>query len=436
MTEKQQELRRVQCIEVEGLFGLYDHQIHLKPEGVTLLHGPNGVGKTSVLRMTDALLRGRLVYFRSVPYRRFSLGFQDGSVLTLTDGIDEAEERYIALELTVNGKIESDTVYFEALDPAVRIARKVGYLQRENEDTWIDSRDRELLTSTEVLRRYDDLLVADPWPGHDLPWLGTFLEGVNSHLIEAQRLVRVRRGNPLNRTRESVSLSIVDECSRDLRRRIDQTLAEYGRQAQELDKSFPHRLLQRTAGVLSVEEIRNRMAALDSTTEELKNIGILDALPTNPSEIGDDIDDTQRGVMTLYVEDTAKKHEAARHLAMKIRPLLDGLNSKFRHKTIAVERHRGLVAKDKHGMSLPLASLSSGEQHELVLHYDLLFRIRPNALVLLDEPEISLHVEWQSTFLTDLMEIAKLSGFDAVVATHSPYIVGEKDDLMVGLGAD
>ena len=136
------------------------------------------------------------------------------------------------------------------------------------------------------------------------------------------------------------------------------------------------------------------------------------------------------------MEDTAKKHQAALHLAERIRQLLKGLNGKFRHKRIAVKRGEGLVAEDEHDRSLPLASLSSGEQHELVLHYDLLFRIEPNALVLLDEPEISLHVEWQSTFLADLMEMAELSRFDALVATHSPYIVDNRDDLMVGLGGD
>ena len=83
---------------------------------------------------------------------------------------------------------------------------------------------------------------------------------------------------------------------------------------------------------------------------------------------------------------------------------------------------------------LSLHSLSSGEQHELVLHYDLLFKTPPNTVVLIDEPELSLHVAWQKKFLPDLMEIVQLSGFDAVVATHSPYIVGERDDLMVGLG--
>ena len=92
------------------------------------------------------------------------------------------------------------------------------------------------------------------------------------------------------------------------------------------------------------------------------------------------------------------------------------------------------MAHGKEGQNLPLHSLSSGEQHELVLHYDLLFKTRPNTVVLIDEPEISLHVAWQKNFLSDLMEIVRISGFDAVVATHSPYIVGDRDDLMVGLG--
>ena len=97
-----------------------------------------------------------------------------------------------------------------------------------------------------------------------------------------------------------------------------------------------------------------------------------------------------------------------------------------------VDRNDGLVVDGDKGV-LPLDSLSSGEQHELILHYDLLFRVQRNTVVLLDEPEISLHIECQSKFLSDLMEIVALSGFDAIVATHSPHIVGDRDDLMVEL---
>ena len=54
--------------------------------------------------------------------------------------------------------------------------------------------------------------------------------------------------------------------------------------------------------------------------------------------------------------------------------------------------------------------------------------------MLIDEPELSLHVAWQKRFLPDLLKIGELSHFDALIATHSPYIAGERSDLMVPLG--
>ena len=61
----QSEFLRLQRVTVNGLFGLYNHNIDLNlGERVTLLHGPNGVGKTVVLGMISALLRDRLEYFR------------------------------------------------------------------------------------------------------------------------------------------------------------------------------------------------------------------------------------------------------------------------------------------------------------------------------------------------------------------------------------
>lgn len=49
-TEAERKLLRIESISVEGLFGLYDHTIPLNLEDrVTIIHGPNGVGKTKIL---------------------------------------------------------------------------------------------------------------------------------------------------------------------------------------------------------------------------------------------------------------------------------------------------------------------------------------------------------------------------------------------------
>ena len=230
--------------------------------------------------------------------------------------------------------------------------------------------------------------------------------------------------------------SPVVECSRELKRRIDKTMVDYGRQAQALDQSFPQRLLRRNASIdnLSVDEIKHRMSAIDRRTEELKEIGILYETPIYQFEFIDSIDKSQAGVMTLYVDDTEAKLQVLEDLANRVRLLLTSLNGKFRHKKLRIDRDKGLSVNGEHGGNpLPLDSLSSGEQHELILHYNLLFRVPKNTIVLLDEPELSLHIDWQDKFLSDLMATIELSRFDALVATHSPYIVGAKDELMVEL---
>ena len=98
-------------------------------------------------------------------------------------------------------------------------------------------------------------------------------------------------------------------------------------------------------------------------------------------------------------------------------------------KSLSLNRESGFRLKAKSGEPIQLEDLSSGEQHELVVLYELLFRAPKNGLVLVDEPEISLHVAWQSRFLSDLMEILRLTGSYGIVATHSPVIIGTRWDL-------
>lgn len=87
-------LLRVQSIRVEGLFHLYDHQVELNLEDrITILHGPNGVGKTVLLRMVNYLLEGRFSYFSKIPFRKFTLSFTDGARIELIKKPDQQNKK-------------------------------------------------------------------------------------------------------------------------------------------------------------------------------------------------------------------------------------------------------------------------------------------------------------------------------------------------------
>lgn len=47
---------------------------------------------------------------------------------------------------------------------------------------------------------------------------------------------------------------------------------------------------------------------------------------------------------------------------------------------------------------------------------------------MIDEPEISLHVEWQLNFLEDIERIAQTNKVRVIVATHSPQLIGSRWD--------
>ena len=433
------ELLRLTYIEVDDLFDAYNYRIELKLEDrVTLLHGPNGVGKTVVLRMTNALLKDQLIYFQTIPFSRFVLGFHDGSMLSLkVKKRSKKVDKDYFVELKNGGKSIGSSI-IDWSKRADVVASQNRYLRQHSTDSsyWIDIRNDELLTSAEVVSRYAppsfDWDVSDDY---DLSWFADFLENANTHFIGADRLLQTDQQSYSRASRApSIKFTVV-EYSKYFHIQLADTMALYGRRSQTLDQSFPQRLISAT-DQLSVDEIQERLTNLDNKTNLLTTMGILDNPQAHPFDMGrlENIDDTQARVMTLYVSDTGEKLKVLDDLASRTGLLLDNVNQKFRNKTIRLDREHGLVAISEKGEELRLDSLSSGEQHELVLNYDLLFRVPSNTIVLIDEPELSLHVAWQKRFLPDLLEIIRLSDFDALVATHSPYVIGDRDDLMVGLG--
>jgi energy-coupling factor transporter ATP-binding protein EcfA2 len=123
---------------------------------------------------------------------------------------------------------------------------------------------------------------------------------------------------------------------------------------------------------------------------------------------------------------------ASAELAYQIECLKTEINKLFLFKEMSVSPEQGFVFIDASGASLSPHDLSLGEQNVLALFYELIFHAIPDALVLIDEPDASLHVVWQREFLSTLWGVARLrSGL--LIVTHSPSLIRDTWDMVVSL---
>ncbi|MFS1463760.1 AAA family ATPase [Vibrio lentus] len=76
---------------------------------------------------------------------------------------------------------------------------------------------------------------------------------------------------------------------------------------------------------------------------------------------------------------------------------------------------------------IELDELSSGEKQLVIIIANMIFSRKSDIKnIIIDEPEISLHIKWQDMFITKLREIN--SDIQLILATHSPDIIGKHDE--------
>ena len=103
-------------------------------------------------------------------------------------------------------------------------------------------------------------------------------------------------------------------------------------------------------------------------------------------------------------------------------------------KDIFIDRDTGDIKVKMFGRDdvlLPIEKLSSGEKNWLLLHFYLIFFTNNNSILLIDEPEVSMHPEWLINFVDNCKMIFEDKEVQIIIATHSPSITYYDSDVMV-----
>ncbi|WP_395490775.1 AAA family ATPase [Cedecea davisae] len=251
-----------------------------------------------------------------------------------------------------------------------------------------------------------------------------FLENTQCRFIKAQRLY--------DETSKEVKIT---DFSNDLVNKIKNVSLEAAKISQVLDSSFPTRLFSNLTDdtiQTSSEAIADRLYGLELRKRNYIKYNLIesDDMFGSLGYLNEKISINSRDILDLYINDALDKLAPYEPLYEKIDLFFNLINAKdFAFKKLGVSKVKGFFFMDENKVEIPLSELSSGEQNQVNLYYNMIFGINKSSIILIDEPEISLHVGWQKEFIESIEKIQKINKVaNVIIATHSPQIINNRWD--------
>lgn len=416
---------KIRSISVKGLFHNFDHEIRFNDSGIAIIIGENGIGKTTLLQIINSIFTKKFDFLFTIDFNLIEIFFSriKWSITKDDDG-----------NIIISNPIKNDSFTIKPINERDAYFMR-RFLEQINEDEWFDRRIGRPVTRDEIIKRYGQ----DPVEQSERPiWFDELITENRVMFIQTQRLYKTEYDNERDHRKLEY---MVDAYSNELVDLLRKNNTAFTSTSIQLDSTFPIRLLKvlkKSKEVEYVSKIIDEINSLNQYRSLLSAVGIIDkqddeviskSLETlnNPSALS---------ILDLYITDNKQKLDVFRETAQKLNLLLQIINKRFKHKRLFIDKETGFVIKSKsENKDIAVKNLSSGEQNELIIFYNLLFKTTKGDIVLIDEPEISLHIAWQQQLIADLKEIAKETGISLLIATHSPDIIGDNWNLVQTLSS-
>lgn len=374
----------IHSIEIVGLFGMYDYLIDFRKSskrGLLFMTGPNGMGKSTILRLIHALYNRDFLTLCEVPYSQLAFRF---------DQCDVALNR----QYYIHTEEKSDIPESKRVDLYYTYTSK----HQKQENPFTEHCHWQLIDNE--LSRVDE-------SDSSINSLDLLMESERCLFISDKRIEQNIGEQPL------YSPNILSAFLQHLKNDIVNNLLPIGPVADYANK-----------------DLETWIKSLNKTLSFLSSCGI--DFPAQEDALKNDNTD-----VVLYTcrclehafEECARDIEALRIFTQVIG------ESSFVDKDLVISMEKGYRFRslnEEHTI-LIFNMLSSGEQHLICQLMTLLFSSQKIALVLIDEPELSYHLMWQMQYLKQIERIQKLRDCSCLIATHSTQIFEGRFDIATDL---
>lgn len=453
---------RLERIRVNNLFGRFNYDINFdNGYDISILIAPNGCGKTTMFNLISFIFKPSVSGYRNIiniPFDSCECKLSNGKLVTL-------KKKTSPLEKLEESKRTED---IEAMLMRSRIDPILGIRTKENAELTLTVKGEKTIDITKQIRnnldhdRYFPFLDDDNLDGLDLDDMDDlpprfrmrlrrsavyFIDTLKEYLqknhcnldinyIRADRLHKQISFN-YRRSSETPDLNPLSQIQKKTQKLYKEITDEYNNLQRDMKDRLPKMYLDmdNTAATMNFPSFEQRWSAYLSNIDKYCEIGLLTSKQTilEMDKLKDAFN-KKKAFLTVYLEAFEQTLEPLERNYLRLKLFVDTLNRRNRitRKVFKYGEEGIIVTVD--GQSLPLECLSSGEKNDFIMFYNLIFDSEKNGLVLVDEPEISLHIEWQEEYLTCLLDICKMNGLQAIIATHSPNIVNGHFELYAERG--
>jgi len=434
----------IKRLEAYGLHSRFDIKLNFRND-INILYGRNGSGKTTILHVLANLLNGSISRFRFLNFKHIIVVTDENSTIELFRN-DKANE----LKLMLNSKVISRIKIVEEKSHQITLFEDRESLEYEDDEK--NTQKKLKVESPAYFPAFRTMIEAWASSNRDSSIAYVTVGGSpvrrpqKNSMEELSSLARAFFGQfvPLLRYRslESIASELANQVER-----ATFAVVKSGNDmfSEAFVEAFSAVLLKRHEDRDSVETI---VGDIDELYQQIKDKDILKGASDNLSSelyakmsqmissarqtLPQANDEAARAVLSVYRQSLKKQIEIQTKTYAPFEKYVDSVNEFLEGKKIAIlatpssspsnRTKLSLIFED--GKTAPLQSLSSGERQIVSMLYAASPSFtRLGSIVLIDEPEISLHIDWQRKLLNKMMQ--QIGNHQIIVCTHSPEIGGD-----------
>ncbi len=434
-------MKNVRRFQIKNLFNYIDVDLPLEKD-VNIFLGENGLGKTTILNCLYNTLSTKFEKLRDINFESIKITFSDN---------EEYEMNYNDIIEYSNYILDNHYIRYSNLSMD-RLFSEKELTELRNIVSHESYSKRDIL---EYIYRLSDLLRIPPRIAEKelLNYINMYGHKMPKGDIDNVKRLRKKIENYVEdeiiyfptyrRIEEDLSKLDIDIEKNNIKTRLihfgmDDIIAS-------IDKTLTS---IRNIAINSFTEMTGILLTqyLSENINKIKNIE-KDKLSIVLDRIGDKIDSKSKNMIKDIVNSEEIYNSDNIYLLNLLNNLIKSYEKQFQYdekiKKFVVVCNKYLVGKrfyyDESNLKLDLINnrnkevinidnLSSGEKQLISIFSKLFLENEKSSIILFDEPELSLSIEWQSNLLPDIMDSEKCSKL--ITVTHSPFIFENRYDLL------